>query len=542
MGSEELLLEAGKSSELSAALHTVSECEIDGTEKFSPLICREIGKIIVCRTYATPLMELCHLIVCANDLAPDQGRYEYFFWDSGVAQPANFRHYCTRVIKERPTERLTLDKTGIKLHYSDGTFCIQFSRMPVLSALMEFLLTSLGYCEIDDILQNMLANEPDKKSVSKSANALSRLVYAYLRNHLPTAQSQRKFRKILAFCNDDISNANDQTILEFWQSASLEQDKSVDFRTYDSVLSTFIRAIQAVETARDLAALNHANPIGGEHDAGEISPDILSETLDSVAEPLSPLLQLSAPPTDRIKFLNKQETGHLDSLLNAGKLALRLPLSILRTNVFTKQQSRLTQALRRHLDPDQLNALIRDEPEETYQTRQTTYQNLRKHIARSIYASLHALAQARSKEVISIMLKLEPDIDFTPLARHFPSNTREQPHNVITLQGEKFSDHFMQTIQAYDNVGDEIAKLMEKAQNAYDGLSRKGFKEDIVQNPDLSDAFSKGADLLLDIAREIDAFLNQLERLNLNADDWSEQFAQDHHIFCTQFEKIYAEA
>ncbi|SCA56814.1 conserved hypothetical protein [Candidatus Terasakiella magnetica] len=538
MGSEELLLEAGKSGELTAVLHTMAESEIDGEAKFSPMICREIGKLVVCRTYATPLMELSHLIVAASELSFQKGRYEFFFWDSGVARSSSYQSYCHHAYADYNGSTLSLSENGLTLSYPDGEFSIQYSRMPVLSALLEFLLTALGYSDIDQVLQNLLSEELTRKSVSEAANTLSRQLYKYLGEHLPTAQSQRKFRKILAYCNDDVDSVDDPMILDFWQAASLEKEKGVDFKTYDSVLLTFVRAIQAVESARDLAAMRHAGSIGGDHEAGEIAPDLLSETLESVEETLSPLIELNSSPLNLVKFLNKQECANLEGLLNAGGLALRLPLSILRSDIFTKPQARLTQALRRHVEKNELDEIIDEGPQETYQERQITYQSMHKHIQKAIYASLHALAKARQKETVDVMLKLEPGIDFAPLAQHLIEES-DEGSNVVTLQSTSITQHFIEIIHDEETVGPDIAKLMVDAEQAYNGFSRKGFKEDVSQAPELSLAFSQGADLLLDISRDIDAFLERLDNLSLAGGGWQSQFSYDRTVFSGQFSKIY---
>lgn len=536
MGSEELLLEAGKSGELTSVLHTLAETDVDGEPKFSPMICREIGKIIVCRTYATPVLELCHLIVAASELSGQAGRYEMFFWDTGVARRSSFQSYCNLAFKGYTGSLIDVGPTGLTLQYKEGSFTIQFSRMPVLSGLLEFMLTALGYADIDEILQVMLGGEPTKKAVSESANDLSRLIYGYLREHLPTAQSQRKFRKVLAFCEDDVSRVDDNIILNFWQEASLETEKGVDFKTFDSVFLTFVRAIQAVEAARDLSALRYAGTIGSDRDAGEIDPDTLSETLDSVDETLSPLIKLTSSPLNLIKFVNKQECANLEMLLHSGALALRLPLSVLRSDVFTKSQARLTQALRRKASDTDLSEIITEGPNETYQERQIEYQNLRQHLERSVYASLHALLQARSKNVISVLLKLSPHIDFSPLAKYLIDE--EENDNVVTLQQGNIADRFVELMYDPNTVGDELAEIMENAQKAHAGNARKGFKGG-ASDPDLIQAFHEGADLLLDIARDIDAYLERLDGLVLAGGGWQSQFSYDRTVFCGQFSKIY---
>jgi hypothetical protein len=538
MGSEELLLEAGKSGELTAVLHTLAETEYNGEPKFSPMICREIGKFIVCRTYATPILELCHLIVAAAALSSEKGRFEYFFWDSGVAKTSVFHTYCQLAQQENNTSSLcTVNSSGVMLGYSDGDFSVQYSRMPVLSALLEFILTALGYVDIDTSLQTILTTNPTKKDVSACANALSRRMYDYLRDHLPTAQSQRKFRKVLAFCDDDIDNVDDAMLLSFWQDASLEQDKGADFKTFESVTQTFIRTIQAVESARDLSAMRHAGKIGMDRDAGEIDPDILSERLEIIEETVTPLLKLTSEPINQIKFLNKQECNHLEKLLSAGDLALRLPLSILRADSFGKTQSRVTQALRLHSSTQDLEEIISEGPEDTYQDRQVIYEKLHDHALRSVYASLHALAQARLKDVITILLKLEPNLDYSLLAQHLIDDTMAA--NVVVLHQEKIATHFIETLSTPETVGQDIADLLARAQDAHKSLSRKGFKEDPSKNPDIAFAFANGAELLLDISRDIEAFLERLDSLHLNGGGWSSQFSYDRAVFSEQFNKIY---
>lgn len=537
MGSEELLLEAGKSSELSAVLHTLAETEAEGMPKFSPMTCREIGKLIVCRTYASALMELCHLIVAASELSFQKGRYEFFFWDSGVSKSASFFAYCQQFESYADPLRLTVSSQSIDLTYKDGDFAIQYSRMPVLSALLEFMLTALGYCDIDDAIQPLLKHDVTKKTASEAANNLSRKLYAYLKEHLPTAQSQRKFRKILSYCDNDADAIDDAMILDFWQVASIDDEKGVDFKTFDSVALSFIRLIQAVKSANDVAGLRHAGRIGSDREAGEIDPDLLSETLESIDEPITPLIRLSEHPFDQVKFLNKQEQQNLTMLLCASELALRLPLTILRSDVFSTPQSRLTQALRRKAPPTELENIIKDGPAETYQERQIIYQTLCKHIKRSLYASLHALACAHSQEAISVMLKLAPDIDFSAMYPHLNRDNRTD--NVISLNTQNITDHFMELLQDPAQVGADVADIMCQAETAYKGISRKGFKEDIGENEDLVEAFAKGADILMLIAQDIDAYLERLDNLCLAGGGWQSQYSYDRTIFSGQFSKIY---
>lgn len=538
MGSEELLLEASKSAELCAALHSVAEAEINGENKYSALVCREISKIIVCRTYATPVLELCHLIVAAAETGTPKGRYEYFFWDSGVATTGSFKGYSHRVMDQYEGSFVQYHQTGLTLDYPNAPFVIHFSRMPVLSALLEFLLSALGYCDIDEPLQKMLQN-PTQKSVSACASTLSKTLYGYLKDHLPTAQSQRKFRKILDHCHNDVSLIDDSFILDFWKSASVDDDKNTDFKTFASAFQASVRIIQAIDAAQDLNALNHTIPIGSEREQGEIDPDLLSQTLETIQEPVSTLEHLNTRPLDQVKFLNKQETGCLETLLDAGKVAPHLALSVLRSDTFKTAQARLTQALRRHAPLEELRAIIAEGPAETYSQRQQSYTNLIQHIDRVNLASLHALSAVRSQTTIELMLQLRPDLDYTRLTPHFHETEAD---NLVQLHTEQITRKFLDILHDPDSVGSDISDLLKEAQKSYAGLSRKGFKEDPATNPDLTEAFSKGATLLHGLSKDLQNFLEKSNAATQGDHFWESCFKDDCIEFQNQFSKIYGVA
>ncbi len=535
MGAETLLLEAGKSTELQSVLQTVAECEADGEAKFSPTTCRAIGKMIVCRTYAPAILELSHLIVAAAQLEDMPARYEYLFWDNARASTAHFHSYFNR--HAPAPDLLHVQTNEITLHYSDGTFSIQFSRMPVLCALMEFLLTALGYRDIDELLSLMQERQVNKKAVSLQANALSRLLYTYLRAHLPTAQSQRKYRKILDYCSDDISRIDDKLVLNFWQDASLDEDKNVDFKTYEGTFLSIVRVIQAVEGAQELRGLQQTRSIGNDHEAGEIDPDLLSRTLETIDLPRSALERLGEAPMDQIKFLNKQETQRLQNMVRSGKLSLRLPLSLLRSDLYSASQAQLTQALRRHAKPDEIRDLIKNGPPKNYQEHQEDLTQLRQHLDKAVHASLHSLSAARNHNALLLLLKLAPHVDFAPLAQHFPQE--QITDNVIALPGVKLAQHFLALLQDEESVGPEIASIMKRAQQSHHALTRKGFREDVQEDGEIATALCEGAQILLEIARDMDAFMKKLNTLLPSEQDWKRLEEDDRQTFAHQFTQIY---
>ncbi len=83
-----------------------------------------------------------------------------------------------------PATGFTVTESAIDISYPDGNFTITFARMPFLSAVMEFLISTIGYGELDDLLRSKLVPEISKRSVSRQANRLSKLLYDYCQSAL----------------------------------------------------------------------------------------------------------------------------------------------------------------------------------------------------------------------------------------------------------------------------------------------------------------------------------------------------------------------
>lgn len=533
---QDLYLEASKSSALSIAFSTLAQTDVDGQSKFNPALCREVAKLIVCRTYSSAILELSHLIVGACDLSGPLRRYEYFFWDSGIAHPDVFRQYCRHSAEAHdPLNRLIVGSRSITIDYVDGPFVITYSRMPLLSALMEFLLTALGYAELDEIFQPLTQGRLKRRTVSEQANALSRLVYAYLRDHLPPAQSQRKFRTLLSYCDQDIQRIDDQMILNFWRDYAINDEKGLDFKTYDSVLDSFTRLLHALEGARDLQAITHSAPIGTDHDAGEINPDQLHQQIDHIDEKNNALLTLTSPPCDHVKFLTKIEQGHLARLAQMTDYSQRLALSILRSDTFRLCQTRLSQAVRRKATTQEFQDIL-DDPEISYDTQRLAYQSMIKQIEKILHASLHALLIAQSPTTLSILLQLEPEGDFSALKPLLIQSETDAENTVIPLRGLTVEGHLIVLLQKASAHNPLLQKRLEIAEQTYNRLSRQGFKEDIRNHPTLIPAFEQGCAALLELHQVLKKYVACLEQKN---HDWADVFESDQCLFRQQFQKLY---
>jgi hypothetical protein len=165
---ENLNLEEAKSEVLRATLAGVCESTaVDGGPRYSEKVCRELARIIVCRSYAKPLLELSHLLVAAS---AGGGRYEDVFWGMPRASAGDFRRAFSALDGTHPNIRVA--RNGIS--HDDGAegFQITYTRMPLLAALLEFMVMSVGYAEVDDMTGILRRADAGSDSVIAAARAL----------------------------------------------------------------------------------------------------------------------------------------------------------------------------------------------------------------------------------------------------------------------------------------------------------------------------------------------------------------------------------
>ena len=493
------LFETQKSPEFSALLQLIEESEVNGEPKFMHLTCRELGRILVCRTYAPTLLELCHLVLIASACGtPRLDQVERFFWDSGPARGNSFRAYVDKQIDQAGWrwEGVNVTTEGVKIDSGDIEFSIHFSRMPLLSALIEFLMSAIGYLQLHQTLESINHALPTKKTLSDSANKLAKQLYDFLKDHLPTAQEQRKFHRLIDFMAEtqpggfDFLSIRDPLLLDFWRKASLQlSGNGVDFKTFSNIFRLFVHLRQSLEQVENLRKLNNPRRIGSDREAGEIDPGELLHLLETADEQTNPLAYLHAPPANRIKFLNKQEQAGAKLLMEIGSTSQALPLSLLRCEVFEPGRKRLTQALRNKESIEKRLVLAKTCAEGDYEGRIQAYAKLDKHIESVLLASLYVLLRNHDESTPALALLLRPELDLRSLAA-LPKPSEQK--NPIRLGEKVLSKQFMQMLEQPEAFDASLAELDTETQLAFKKIARKGFKETEIEQPEIVEGFAQG--------------------------------------------------
>jgi hypothetical protein len=492
-------IEAGLSDALRAAFNNVAEATAaDGEPMFARGVSRDLAKAVVCRTYAPLVLQLGHLVNIA-DAAGDAG-WEAFFFAGHRASAGAYRGTLDRRLAARGWRRGGFEAAAgsVTVRYEDGAFDVPYSRMPLLSALMYFLLETVGYAAAEEIFSNMLRNAARRDAVGDAANRMSRHLYDYLGDHLRPVQEQGKFERIVAFLKDKNGGAaieiDDAVILDFWRAEIAARAES-DFKQFRSAFRAFTAFAKAVEHGKRKGAVVRAAAIGGDREAGEISPDVLSDALEPEDDWQSPLPQLDAEPAGAIRFFTQRDQKDLTLLMELGPLALSWPLSLLRHETFGFTQSRLTQAARAGAPQAEIAEIASCADTEKFTERVARIGELELQVSDTLKASAWIVRRADGDAAVA---------------------GRED-----------------------DALID--AQMME-ARRAFKKINRRGFSEDAARDPEIVAGHRAGMSALLSVRDRIAQWHDKAHRLDNTPPGLGKQFEKDTICFKDGFRRLYGES
>lgn len=521
-----LNLEGAKSEELRAAIACVMDATaVDGGPRYSRRVISALTRMIVCRSYAKPTLELSHLIAAISD---HEKRFEHVLWGVDRASPTSFRgHFKNANLIETKAK---ISAQGIIHTSGDEEFQISFGRMPVLTAFVEFLITIFGYQRIDEITAAIRSRSPSMREVSDVANALQRELYAYLKENLPPAHRQKRERHFLQFVDEQAGNRtgaeaiSDDAVLAYWRAFA--DDKSHDNKTYRSVYDMSVRMVMALDTASERIQGNNAASIGTDREAGEFDPEDVEAVMAAYDPDDTPLSRIVDHSADAVKFVTATEVELLSTLPMRSSVERRVPISIVRNAIQGAHQLKISAALRRDSSVNQAALLIR---EGSYQDCLRKYQEISEVLERILAAALWVLFSAKHPSAISVALTLAPDINWGALAA--TTDSEDQSTDIVSLDIQRTMHQFFETVP--DARGEELQALMAECRQAYRSINRRGFTD--PDDPATVTAISDGVD---DLTALIAAIRRYTEREVGNV-DWDDIEREDTPVFRQMFARLY---
>lgn len=536
------------SNELASTLAAVLDASGDEGGRYDARTRRNLVQTIAARAYGKPLLELAYLIAAADRLSGRHG-YVGFFWGVRAATSGAYRASALSAA-DRGTapEEVEVGAEELVISYPGPVFRVSYRRIPFLAALLDFCVTALGFAEIDDEISAFLSGPKDREEMQSFANGLSRRLYDFLKEHLPSQQYERKFNAMCSFIAERTGRRvsadaiDDRTILAFWEGCCSDRRSGGDFKGFRTVAINFLHLRAALKTAADRLAIDAAAPIGSSRDSGEVDPGEILGALEVVDGKRSVLAELSMPPADRLKTINKREGARLELVMEAGDAAAILPLTILRAESFGAHQARIVQAVRKRQATEPHGAvevLIEQRPVEDYSTVAADFTALTEHIRKVRQALMFILFRNMRPEAFEIGFDLFPEV-----ARALRSRINEPEadfaENVVPLRPGGAIVRLLQGAVEGDPETMPEAGLFKSARLAFAKVNRRGFEEERVCDAEIMEAATASEPLMRVCGEELHRFLAALER-HFSLIPAEQVFEEDCRRFHTALSALYRE-
>lgn len=237
-------------------------------------------------------------------------------------------------------------------------FDISYSRISNLIIIIEFLEEILGLEEIL-LLDKSVGNVRTQKELQEISNNISKKVYSYLKNLLPTSHLQSLSLAIGNFIikkNKDVNHKivsediSDDFIFDFWVAFSLgEEDLLIKtFNLASDLCLSYKKSIELVEKY-NFSSRYH---IDEEYSLNMISKDTLNEFLEQITSSDEHMFsksfnKLCVWQSDKINILKKKELSEIEVFSKYDDLSMKLPLTILRVCSFGNIQNKIIENQRR---------------------------------------------------------------------------------------------------------------------------------------------------------------------------------------------------
>lgn len=536
------------SNELASTLAAVLDASGDEGGRYDARTRRNLVQTIAARAYGKPLLELAYLIAAADRLSGRHG-YVGFFWGVRAATSGAYRASALSAAgRGTAPEEVEVGAEELVISYPGPVFRVSYGRIPFLAALLDFCVTALGFAEIDDEISAFLSGPKDREEMQSFANGLSRRLYDFLKEHLPSQQYERKFNAMCSFIAERTGRRvsadaiDDRTILAFWEECCSDRRSGGDFKGFRTVAINFLHLRAALKTAADRLAIDAAAPIGSSRDSGEVDPGEILGALEVVDGKRSVLAELSMPPADRLKTINKREGARLELVMEAGDAAAILPLTILRAESFGAHQARIVQAVRKRQATEPHGAvevLIEQRPVEDYSTVAADFTALTEHIRKVRQALMFILFRNMRPEAFEIGFDLFPEV-----ARALRSRINEPEadfaENVVPLRPGGAIVRLLQGAVEGDPETMPEAGLFKSARLAFAKVNRRGFEEERVCDAEIMEAATASEPLMRVCGEELHRFLAALER-HFSLIPAEQVFEEDCRRFHTALSALYRE-
>jgi hypothetical protein len=521
----------GVSDTLRSIFEGLSQAEGSFGQKYSDKDINKVRQYVSCRNYSKASLELvylCWAIVHAYPARRNITAIEAFFW----LDEAHTASRCRAVFSQGwqgKAGQVEINKDYLSLVVGHKKFTISPSRVSVLAVLMEFIVTVDPSFVL--ILQNRLF-EATVKDIEQLATQIQHSIYQFLKQHMPEAQIQTRYRYFESWLRRNALNINtldDQAIMTFWQDAG-NDEQAQSYVLYATALFDVLDALSAMDIVASQQAVSFAQRFGHDDDSHELKPEhIVASHLD---EETGENLQALAFPeqSDNVnvnllcqapKCLTQEEALSLQPLVEYQPFISRFLRSFLRLQIFAKWQAVLVQAKRKsaHTVFEKLKEL----PVQGYAMYELEMSGIS-----------NTLSDAKNC-LLAVLLELEPEFGCIEALHTMPPEQLPAIAAWLAKQ-RKEQSHWPSLINQLNLQFGPFRHAVDSFKHALKANHKAGFKTPPAL--DESEKYQESYQLVLQVSLLIKTHLKDMQKMS-QQDSLSGIFASDVCIFTSRFNTLY---
>lgn len=450
-------------------------------------------------------------------------------------------------------------------------FDIAYSRISNLIIIIEFLEEILGLEEIL-LLDKSINKAYTQKSLQEISNNVSKKVYSYFKNLLPTSHLQSissAIGNLIINKNKDenhkivTEDISDDFIFDFWVSFSLEE-KDLLIKTFTLASDLCLSYKKSIELSEKYN-FSSKYQVDEEYSSNTISEDTFNEFLEQITSNDEHVFsksfnKLCILQSDKINILKKKELSEIEVFSKHDDLSMKLPLTILRVCVFGNIQNKIIENHRRKkLDLNEFFQSYSDTSLYYYQ-RQTIQNiiNTNSFICEILFYKLWSFEAPKVIDIIrnylnkdefilfenfinqkKEILDFDPNLDDLALFKELTKkNINYTPDEYRKEKLANLYEEFKIFINSskFQSDFDSFLNFLSKAKKSNMSFRRSGF--DFNQN---SKENIKAITEIYNTLSIIKEFLcKYIDALNLNENNLKSKFNEDKIIFFEHFKLLYS--
>jgi len=536
----------GVSDELQGIFYSLREMpSLNNSEqtKFKKHEIDNLSQSIVCRNYGKLCLELSYFCfavinyqnVKSND-STNTRRFSpllSYFWKNEQLSITHVKSHFKNKFSINGCELFLIDNV-LRVGFKNSQFDIALSRVGLLASLLEFIV----YIDpklINEFESNLIAADVTK--IKEITSDLQKKIYQFLTQHLSSAQEQRRFRFMASFLDnlitketrlDNTSWLTDEYILNFWLKAS-DEGNNLGFKLFVSCCSELVAFQRALSVSYSKINARSSLSIGDNIEAGEVSADLLNQTLIQLQETKLEIDWLHNKP----KFLTKNQTLELKPIIDCLPFSKKLTLTMARIHIFGAWQAAIVQATRKS-DNQLITQKINQHPEKDYQLFHALITDVYQQIIDTLWALLHINHQHKQPQMFTLFNQLVTDKkllkDLQYLLAQQVNKTKVNDINALFNEMSQWQLKLP-----------ELNHTLKHATRMFNANHKAGFNA-LPQLQEL-DIYHEGQDSLLKLKQELIHFLNNLEQLLSKQSQLNkckdEIFRSDTSIFFNKLNSLY---